>query len=69
MMLLQSVSIQVLHLHVYDRKVKLCELENYRFTIVSLLNKNETKLEMYPIFCNLSLFISNKPQTANDNLI
>ena len=27
-------------------KVKLCELENYRFTVVFIWNKNETKLGM-----------------------
>lgn len=33
-----------MHLHIYDLKVKLGELENYLFTVVSINKKNERKL-------------------------
>ena len=59
--LLQPLSIQIwsfshinlyqgdLHVHIYDLRVILGEVENYGFTVVSIWNKNERKLEMCPI--------------------
>ena len=56
-----------MHLHIYDLKVKLGELENYLFTVVSINKKkwkktvNVSHFILFKFFCSLPVFTSSKP--------